>query len=485
MAINSTPHERTPLTDHEKGTHVHAQPTENKRTLFDLRYPIIGLCIGVLSQGYLMVSCYPYVAFMCIKFIPELTEQSAGVYAGAMSGVMMVGRICSSYAWGWVADEYGRKYVFYYSYLLCVLFSLAFGMSTSMTMAIITRFLLGASDAVVGTVKTVCYEIAEGDKELQEKVMGFVFSMRGYSALISPVIGGYLSDPVKQFPDWYISIHYTDFFTAYPFILPNVVGAAFCLSGFFAVLLGMDETKPQFESDLTRTGNNIDIADQQPKVTLKSIWSKPSTRDHLIAYWGLVYCTQFYAESFPLYFVATKGGLSLQEKEIGLTATAAGLASSLSQYLIYAKMMDKIGLYKVMLAASILGSPLAILTPVASLLNYGAPTGTLNTQTFLYLVICIATVRTFANIYFSTTTLGANRSVTKEERSAMNSLSMLGGSVSQALAPFLAGLLTTFALSSGIFDPNVGIYLIFSVVTGVGLCLTMFTLCQLKKYYKE
>lgn len=193
----------------------------------------------------------------------------------------------------------------------------------------------------------------------------------------------------------------------------------------------------------------------------------------------------FFTESIPLYFVATDGGLSLQEKEIGIVSATAGLLNSCLQYLLFSKMLGKFGLNGVQKIASALGTPLAILIPIATVLNRGAPTNTLTIQAFIYCVIMTATAKTFQNMYFSTTTVGANRSVTKEERSALNALSMFGGSVSQAVAPFLAGSVTTFALSSGTFDPTVGVYVAFGFASTVGVSLSAFTFCQLSKYYND
>ena len=420
---------------------------------------------------------------MCIKVVPGLTEQSAGIYAGSLSATFMIGRAFSSYTWGWVADKYGRKQVFYYCYLLCTIFSLGFGLSTSLTMIAINRFFLGLFNGTAETVKTMCFEIADGDEELQKLVTGFVLSMRSFSIFLTLLISGIISDPVKQFSDWYISTHYTEFLTKYPYILPNVVGALICLVGFLTALLGLKETNPQFESAQTEESDNI--VSGRPKVTSKQIWSKPGARDHLITYWGLVYCSQFLVESNRLYFMATDGGLSLQEKEIGIVSSTAGLLNIFSQYLVYARILYKFGLNGVQKIASALGTPLSILIPIATVLNRGTPTNTLTIQAFTYCVIITATARTFQNMYSFSTTVGANRSVTKEERSALNALSVFGGSVSQALAPFLAGYITTFALSNETFDPTVGIYVTFGIASTVGLLLSAFTFCQLSKYYND
>lgn len=442
-----------------------------KKILWDMKYPVIALCIGVLTQGYLLISCFPYVAFLCIHLVPGLTEQTAGIYAGTLSAVFMVGRACSSYTWGVIADRFGRKQVFYWSYILSISFSLWFGLSTAIWQAIVARFLLGAANGLVAVVKTVCTEICDGDKELEGKVMGFVFGMRGWGFLFSPALGGFLSDPVKQFPNSYISTHFTEFFTTYPYILPNIVAVIICLAGLLTTMFWVKETKPD------------EIIDTDPNITMKSIWSKPATRDHLIAFWVLVFSSLFYDESVPLFFVAVKGGLGIEEKQIGVILSGAGLFYGALQYFLYHKIMNRFGLYGTMKLAAALGTPLAMLTPISSYLNAGEPLHSINIFTYLFLCVLLGTIRIFAGIYFATSSLGANRSVSQEEFSAMNGLSMLGGSVAQAFGPFMAGCLSSFALSGNTFDPNVGCYLTFSVVTTFGIGLVFFTFCQLKKHH--
>lgn len=447
------------------------EETPRRKVLWDMRLPVCALCIAVLTQGYLLVSCFPYVAFMCIKLVPGLTEQTAGFYSGTISAMFMVGRGVTSYGWGSIADRFGRKQVFYWSYILSIAFSIWFGMSTQIWQAIVARFFLGASNGLIAVTKTTCTEICDGDKNLEGKVIGFVFGMRGWTFLFSPALGGFLADPVKQFPNWYISTHFTEFFTTFPYILPNLVSVLLCLAGFITTALFVKETRPD------------EIKETNPDITPKTIWKKPATRDHLIAFWFYVFASLSYDESVPLFCVAIKGGLGLEEKQIGAILSGAGLFYGALQYLLYHQIMRRFGLFGTMKLASTFGTPLAILTPLSIYMNAGEPPYTLNTWTYLFLCVLIGTIRINGGTYYATSSLGANRSVNQEEIAAMNGLSMLGGSVGQAFGPFMAGSLTSIALSGRVIDPNIGCYLTFSVVTTVGITLALFTRFQLKKHH--
>lgn len=446
---------------------------ETKKTISDLKLPILALCFGVLTQGYLLISCFPYIAFMCIHLIPGLDEQNAGSYAGIMSTMFMLGRTLSSYMWNNIADKSGRLRVFYWSYILSIFFSFVFGMSTNITMALVARFFLGASNGLVAVVKTVCTEIAEGDRELEGKVMNYVFGTRGWGFLLSPIVGGYLSDPLKQFPDSYLSRSFPKILSNFPYLLPNVVGALLCLIGLVTTYFFVKETKP------------AQIPDISTEVTMKDIWKKPNTRDHLIAFWLLVFSSLAYDEAIPLFFISTKGGLSLEEKNVSNILAGAAFFYAFLQYVLYYKLRRSLGLYGTMKLSCLLGAPLAVLTPISAIINEGEPHNKLRFDTWLFLILVLGTVRIFAGVFFATSSLGANKSVGPEEIAAVSRTSVLGGSIAQALGPLGAGFLTSYALSSGEFAPGVAIYITFSAVFVCGSTLAVFTWIQLRKHHTE
>lgn len=446
---------------------------ETKKTISDLKLPILALCFGVLTQGYLLISCFPYIAFMCIQLVPGLDEQNAGSYAGIMSTIFMLGRTLSSYMWNKIADKSGRLRVFYWSYILSIIFSIVFGMSTNIIMAIVARFFLGASNGLVTVVKTVCTEIAEDDRELEGKVMNYVFGTRGWGFLLSPIVGGYLSDPLKQFPDSFLSKTFPKILAKYPYLLPNVVGALLCSIGLVTTYFFVKETKP------------TQIPDVTTDVTMKDIWRKPATRDHLIAFWVLVFCSLAYDEAIPLFFISTKGGLSLEEKNVSNILAGSAFYYAFLQYLLYFNLRRSLGLYGTMKLSCLLGAPLAILTPISALLNDGEPHNKLRFDTWLFLILILGSVRIFSGVFFATSSLGANKSVGPEEIAAVSRTSMFGGSIAQILGPLGSGFLTSYALSSGDFAPGLAIYVTFSAVFACGSMLAVFTWIQLRKHHVD
>lgn len=452
-----------------------ASTGEGKKTLGDFKWELLALCIAVLTQVYMLISCFSYVPLMCIFLVPGLDEQNAGSYAGIISAMFMIGRSFSSYSWGIAADKYGRKPVFYWSYILSFIFTIAFGTSVNIYIAIFTRFLLGASNGLVSVIKTVSTELAKGDKELEGKIMGFAFGMRGWGFLLSPALAGLISDPVGQFPDSYLATHFTAFFEKFPYILPNLVGAFICLVGFITTWAFIPETKPE---NLERRQ-----AGSSKKITMSSIWANKNTRDHLITYWTSVFCSQFNLEALPLFFIATDGGLALKEATIGAVLSGAGLFYGIVLYLLYFRLMRDYKLYGTMKIASLIGSNLAVLTPLAVYLNRGEPPNHLNALSYFYLVVVQGTLRVGVGIMYTVASLGCNQSVSRDEISSMNGLSMLGASVTQAFGPICAGFSSAFALDSPFIDPVYGAYIPFALVSVVAVFLSIFIFTQLKQYH--
>eukprot|EP00526_Cylindrotheca_closterium_P005424 CAMPEP_0113611156 /NCGR_PEP_ID=MMETSP0017_2-20120614/5404_1 /TAXON_ID=2856 /ORGANISM="Cylindrotheca closterium" /LENGTH=573 /DNA_ID=CAMNT_0000520081 /DNA_START=398 /DNA_END=2119 /DNA_ORIENTATION=- /assembly_acc=CAM_ASM_000147 len=202
------------------------------------------LAVAMLVQSYLLVSVFPYSGFLAMFLVPGLNEETAGSYAGLVASSFMFGRTFSSFQWGRAADVYGRVFVIRVSLLLSAVFSICFGLAPTFRSALIWRFILGLSNGLMGPIKTIVSEV-NGDQKSETRCMGIVIGMWGYGFLINPALGGYLSDPVKQYPNSLFVELLHPIFSRYPFLLPNVLGCLLCLVAFFLVGRYVEETLPE------------------------------------------------------------------------------------------------------------------------------------------------------------------------------------------------------------------------------------------------
>ncbi|CAJ2657232.1 unnamed protein product [Trifolium pratense] len=107
----------------------------------------------VLSSSLPMTSLFPFLYFMVRDFNVAKEEADISYYAGYLGSSYMLARSLTAVILGMVSDRYGRKPVIILGIISVVIFNTLFGLSTSYWMAIITRFLLGSLNGVLGPVK--------------------------------------------------------------------------------------------------------------------------------------------------------------------------------------------------------------------------------------------------------------------------------------------------------------------------------------------
>lgn len=490
-----------------------------------LKLTTLSLCACSLIHAYVLISVYPYAALMAVDLLPNVTPESAGLYSGVLASSFMFGRTLSSYPWGRLGDWYGRRFVLIASLSFSALFSLLFGTSQSYAMAMVWRFLLGLTNGIVGTVKTVVSEIAPSE-EIETKMMGKVVGMRALGFLLSPALGGLLSQPITQFPGFFQDKNPTwcyQFLSRFPFILPNLVGSALCVMTAMMVCWCIPETlqRDDDQGDISvlsrivddttslcmtscasiqrrlcswfyrsRHAKDIDMRtiservteadplfiqqqytgddnkEEGTQVTLTSLWGNQSAKDHLIPYWIFSLAVSSLDEAFPLFCIASVGaGLGLSEVHIGEILSLSGLIFVSCQYLVYAWTVEKFGLYRSLSIGCLVGFLPVFVIPLASWLL--RLTGMI--PAFLLLVTVMATSKIFSCVFFTSMAVALNKTVETQQRASLNGLASLGGSVAKAVGPVLAGALAQLCFSAPFH--GFGSIALFSVIGCSGMCV--------------
>lgn len=491
------------------------------------------LSFSLLVQSYLLVSVFPYSGFLAMHLIPGLNEETAGSYAGLIASSFMAGRTFSSFEWGKAADRYGRVFVIKMSLLLSAVFSILFGLAPTFPMALILRFLLGLSNGLIGPVKTLVSEYARGDQNKETKMMAIVLGMWGYGFLINPAISGYLSDPVKQYPDTECVKIFRPMLEEYPFFLPNLVGFFFCLVGYVLIHKFVEETLPeekrqQFrlpsilpfikndhpiirnvsswglfkhlhnsEGEISeelnvmlspsreKDGQRVERDGKEDKATIHSLMQREGTRQHMLVYWGYSFLIVTIDEVFPLFCISKASGLGITEKIIGNILSGTGLLFVCIQYFLITRLVDRYGFYKSLRIGTFLSIPLCCFIPISLITNEGAPDGTLTLTSLVFLSALYAIIRSFSSVVFSTITMTTNRTVPANQRASMNGLSMLGGSFAKAVGPLYGGIL--FSTSVSHVTPPFGSAVVYSTtaILGIGLGVQAYFLREYDEHEKE
>jgi len=532
----------------------------------------IALAFALLVQSYLLVGVFPYSGFLVMHLIPGLTEETAGSYAGLIASSFMVGRTFSSFEWGKAADKYGRTFVIKTSLLLSAGFSILFGLAPTFSLCLLARFALGLSNGLIGPIKTVISEICHCDQAKETKIMAYVMGTWGYGFLINPAISGYLSDPVKQYPNSKFVELAGPLWRANPFLAPNIVGCIYCLIAYALVHFYVDETLPlnrrqkfglqsflpcwfqasetvvdgatllrsvsswglfkhlniipaetrsdedfnmersndnnhtTYDSNLPRwirpspsttalvilshrethdrnttttTTTSVESngvpEDTEPTIqeerpaTIRSLWSRKITRQHLMVYWIYSFLVISVDEAFPLFCISKSSGLAITEKTIGNILSGTGVCYVALQYFLLTSLVDQFGFYKALRIGCLFSIPVVCLLPISLITNQGAPEGTLTWLTFVFLSTIYAVARAFSSVTFSTLTMTTNRTVPAYQRATMNCFSMLGGSLAKAAGPAFAGIL--FSTSVETITPPYGSVVVYVIIAFLGLCL--------------
>lgn len=358
--------------------------------------PVFFVCFGMLAHGISFTSPFPYVAFMVVDFHLTSNLDSAGYYAGLITGMFMIGRSFAGLLWGIAADKYGRKICMCISMFNVMFFTLLFGFSFNFLMAILVRFCLGLGNGLLGIAKTYLSECVFNNKEYEMMALGYLNGAYSFGLIIGPVIGGLLSRPMIQYPHLF---HKLLIFQTFPYLLPCLISAFIAALAGIGIFYFVPETlefvsrssgsntttmtkikqkglgKSEIayekviqddvvEEDLemvvynptntpeetltqspplasTTTSPSLENEKRKPS-TLKEILSDKPSQQQFIIYMALCFITMFSDEIFPLYAVTSipNGGLAWETSEVGQTLAWIGLSLVIFQLFFFKKFMN-------------------------------------------------------------------------------------------------------------------------------------------------
>ncbi|VFQ85567.1 unnamed protein product [Cuscuta campestris] len=178
----------------------------------------------VLCTSLPISSLFPFLYFMIRDFKIAGTEEDIGYYAGYVGSAFMLGRAATSVFWGIIADRYGRKPVIIFGTASVVIFNTLFGFSINFWMAIITRFLLGSLNGLLGPIRA--YSVEAFPEQYQSLGLSTVSTAWGIGLIIGPALGGFLAQPAEKYPLLF-SEH--SLFGRFPYLLPCLSISLFAL----------------------------------------------------------------------------------------------------------------------------------------------------------------------------------------------------------------------------------------------------------------
>ncbi|CAN4108532.1 unnamed protein product [Withania somnifera] len=393
-------------------------------------------------------------------------EEDIGSYAGYIGSAYMFGRALTSAFWGVVADRYGRKPVIVFGTFTVVVFNTLFGLSINFSMAIITRFLLGSLNGLLGPIKAYAAEIFR--EEYQALGMSTISSAWGIGLIIGPALGGFLAQPAEKYP----SIFSQDsIFGRFPYFLPCLIISLFSL----VVAIGtfwMPETLHNHDSEMppqealeaasdTREGN-----ESTSKENLFKNWPLMSS---IIVYCVFALHDMAYSEIFSLWAVSPRkfGGLSYSSADVGEVLSISGFGLLVFQLTLYSTVAKYIGPIMTARVGGVLSIILLTSYPSIAMLSGITLAVVINFASMMKNILSVSIVTGLFVLQ--------NNAVEQRQRGAANGIAMTGMSFFKALGPAGGGALFSWAqkrLDASILPGDHLVFFVLNVVEAIGVLLT-------------
>ncbi|KAF2906532.1 protein ZINC INDUCED FACILITATOR-LIKE 1 isoform X4 [Oryza sativa Japonica Group] len=398
------------------------------------------VAITTLASSLPISSLFPFLYFMIRDLHVARTEEDIGFYAGFLGASYMIGRGFASILWGMVADRIGRKPVIIFSIFAVIVLNTLFGLSVKYWMAVTTRFLLGALNGLLAPIKAYSIEVCRA--EHQPLGLSIVSTAWGIGLVVGPATGGYLAQPVKQYPHIF---HEKSIFGRFPYLLPCL-----CISLFALLVLLSCIWLP--ETLHKHKGLEVGVETAEASTTQESAESHQKS---LFRNWPLMssivtYCVfslhdTAYSEIFSLWTVSDRkyGGLSFSSKDVGQVLAVAGASLLVYQLFIYG-WVDK------------------ILGPIHS-------------------------TRISAITIITGTSLLQNKAVPQGQRGAANGIATTAMSLFKAIAPAGAGVIFSWAQKRqhvAFFPGDQMVFLLLNLTEVIGLMLTFKPFLAVPQQYK-
>ncbi|KAK6510650.1 hypothetical protein TWF506_009752 [Arthrobotrys conoides] len=343
--------------------------------------------------------------------------------------------------------------------------TIAFGFSTSIPMAIITRCLIGLTGNV-GILRTVAAELAP-DPDLKLQALGILPLAWNLGTITGPALGGFLSEPAQKYPSLFLP---GSFFDKSPWALPNLLISLMIFMGGFLAFLFLDETLEHkqrrydpgrvlgkkiesffglsFSEQSGASGPTSDV-ESHPKQAAYNYaginpdvppsWSEVLTPQsaYLVILFFISALHRVTAEQLFSLFFATRvhssknpirlpfhlpGGFGLNSSQLGLMFATLGLVEILTQLFIFAPMARKYGNRALLCVAGLMDPILYFAVPYTLALydKHAGPGGNL---------VCYTTVALILMLCSMNSVLGLNSVVilVTDSASSVRALATLNG----------------------------------------------------------
>ncbi|KAF2105946.1 major facilitator superfamily domain-containing protein [Lophiotrema nucula] len=177
-----------------------------------------------------------------------VSSDRTAFWTSIIAAVFSLTQCCSTMFWNSVADSFGRKTAVLAGSFLTAVASVAFGFSTNLLTALVTRSLLGFANGDVGVLRVMVAEMVPCEG-LQPRAFAILPAVWLVGSSLGPALGGVLVRPHDNFPSLFGK---SSLFDVYPYALPGVIGGGTCLLGVTVAFIFLKETSRTLKKSNTK-----------------------------------------------------------------------------------------------------------------------------------------------------------------------------------------------------------------------------------------
>lgn len=437
-------------------------------------FPVFQVCVlffASLTGALPLTSLFPYVAYMVVDLGVAADVDKAGFVSGYVASAFMFGRLLSSFYWGHKADLIGRKPVIYISCIAIAVFSICFGFSVNIWMALIARFFLGFLNPLSSLTKTLISEICS--KRHQPMGMAVAAGSWSVGLVIGPALGGSLARSADLYPGTILDNSMT---RQYPYLLPNAVTALFGLVSLFLIYFYLPETMAPKEScllqkDVGSEGSHAEEGRAQEGEKAKPEYAytafmnnvtelikDPKVRTVSLAYFSISLSAIIYDECLPLWALSSvdHGGLGMNSAMIGNVTSMTGIPMLIFTFICFPILNKYFGEAACYRFGQLICNVFALLTVAVFAIG-----GVAKDAKIPILVLMASGEKSFACVAFTANFLLINDSVSAERRGSVNGFVMTIGGIAKTLGPMLGATFYAWSINNGQETPPFNFVFVF------------------------
>ncbi|KAH8899370.1 MFS general substrate transporter [Thozetella sp. PMI_491] len=419
-------------------------------------------------------------------------EDEVPRWAGLTGAVFSISQSMTAVPWGRASDRFGRKPIILIGLLSTMVCFVIWGMSTSLTMAITVRAVMGGGNGNVGIIRTMVAEMVP-EKELQPMAFSLMPLVWSIGSVFGPAFGGFFATPAEKFPD---SFGKSEFFNKYPYALPNLVACCvFFVSSLTGLLflretleskrdkkdwglvLGEKLTRPFHRPRASRRQHRRSFVDDEATAPLLSRAAMTSdeairvsieaptmaevfssqTIINLISYTFLAFHSVAFDQALPVFLSYQRyvpdenthlpfkfsGGFGLKPDRIGVISVVYGVACGIIQFVAFPPLCRYYGVLRCFKAACLIFPAVYFLIPYTTLIQ--DDTARFGAFLFLLLVKGAAVIIGFP----CTTILLTNSASSLRILGTLNGFATSFSGIGRAIGPALTGVVFTLGLKHG------------------------------------